>query len=131
MPCNEGGVVSYVDEYGFPQLISSNTMSPGYDDQGLNISRDFPSILFCLKSDFPKDPKSGENNDTILLKLLQNKEKASLKFGDHSWGPKSSRWGKITGLNDLVFNNREELYEYMKQFKGLDIPKVPEVNMTN
>jgi hypothetical protein len=80
--------------------------------------------LFFVISDFPENPDKSKNSSSVKFKLLQNKEKASLKFGDYSWGARNNwRFGKITGLNNLVFNNREELYEYMRQFENISIPK--------
>ncbi|MDR2835899.1 MAG: hypothetical protein LBV69_06875, partial [Bacteroidales bacterium] len=78
------------------------------DDYGLALY-DYPSIIFCKKSDYPENPNSEENySNYFKIKSLRDKERASLKI-----------WGKITGLNGLSFNNREELFEYMQQFEGV------------
>ena len=122
----KGGTIYKMTEYGTEKEINSygNIAPSDADDLGLSIGRDFSSILFFVESNFPNDPDKSKNKDCRKFKLLQDKEKASLKFGDYSWGVKNSwRFGKITGLHDLVFNTREELYEYMRQFDEITIPK--------
>ncbi|MDR2011356.1 MAG: T9SS type A sorting domain-containing protein [Bacteroidales bacterium] len=122
----KSGTIYKPTESGYEEEINSYGEIPPEppEDMGLSISRDFSSILFFVRSDYPGNPDETKKCNYDKFQLLQEKEKASLKFGDYSWGAKSSwRFGKITGLNDLVFNNREELYEYMKQFKGITIPE--------
>ena len=84
------------------------------DDPGLSMLGDHPIIIFGLDTEFPASFDQSKNDKYLKIKV-QDKERAALKLRS-----------KITGLNGLSFKNRSELYEYMKQFKGLDIPKVPE-----
>jgi len=120
----KGGTIYKKTEKGTKRINSNGDFPPDPKDLKLYISSDFSSILFFTESDFPKDAENFKKCFHQNFKLLQDKEKASLKmFGDNGWSQESSRYGKITGLNDLIFNNREELYEYMKQFEGITIPE--------
>jgi hypothetical protein len=85
----------------------------GTADPGINLDRDYSNILFFVKSDFPENPEKSSYSNKPKYKFLQDKEKAVLRVRE-----------KIIGLNNLIFNNREELYQYMKQFKGYVIPAI-------
>ena len=117
-----GKIVKEVTHPDYPDMVYYETIGIGYgpmDDQGIEISGDYPTIIFGFNSEFPACFDASKN-DKYLKMEIQNKERAALKLRS-----------KITGLNDLFFKDRYELYEYMEQFKGLNIPKVPQGNMTN
>ncbi|MDR2834630.1 MAG: hypothetical protein LBV69_00310, partial [Bacteroidales bacterium] len=86
---------------------------------GIQLERNIPTIVFLQKSDFPGNPDKNVvdgkiryfqdvNNNFVILKFLQDEKGALLNIS-----------GKITGLNGLSFNNREELFEYMQQFEDV------------
>ncbi|MDR2834631.1 MAG: hypothetical protein LBV69_00315 [Bacteroidales bacterium] len=78
-------------------------------DYGLMLDSDIPTIIFCKNNDYPENPNSEENySNYFKLKLVKDQARSSLKCS-----------AKITGLNGLSFNNREELFEYMQQFEGV------------
>jgi hypothetical protein len=73
---------------------------------------DAPSVLFFISSDYPENPSDLKYKDEKKYKLFSNTKNAALVC----W-PR-----RIEGLNNLHFNNRDELYDYMKQFKGYFVP---------
>jgi hypothetical protein len=72
---------------------------------------DSQSIFFMKKSDFPENPDTSKRNKHPKVSMLQDVKRASINI-----------WGKVTGLNDLHFENRYELYKYMEQFEGVKVP---------
>ena len=92
-------------------------------------------IMFLKTSDFPDNP--NKNNNYIRTKPLIDRENGRLHIGTlgdmNSWiFPEGASHVehdlRIKGLNDLIFENRYELYEYMKQFKGLSFPELSDKN---
>ncbi|MDR2011357.1 MAG: hypothetical protein LBQ22_12835 [Bacteroidales bacterium] len=122
----KGGAIYKKNESGIEETISSyslDTPDP-LRDKGLYIDTQSLSILFFVKSDYPDNHDKTKICPYARFQLLQDKEKASIKFMDFNlWFKNDSYFGKITGLNALIFNNREELYEYMVRFKGITIPE--------
>lgn len=116
-----GGVVYKppVSEGEPSKKVESHDFSLGMDNS-LSISSSYSSIQFLMISDYPENPDKSKIYPQPKYRPLQDREDASLIFGDESWAD-DWRMGKITGLNDLVFNNRKELYEYMSQYKGITI----------
>ncbi|MDR2836798.1 MAG: T9SS type A sorting domain-containing protein, partial [Bacteroidales bacterium] len=122
-------IISWADGDSHVGFHTIDDYSRVTKDEGLYISSDYSSILFCKKSDFPENPDTTKNySNYFKLKLLRNKERASLKTGQNGWGPTHPGWGKITGLTGLSFNSREEFYEYMKQFDKITIP-IPQTEL--
>jgi hypothetical protein len=81
------------------------------------------AIFFCKTSEFPKNLEKRVFDNTISVSHFISKPNAVLTIGSISYGTKD--WEKrIRGLNNLNFANRAEFYEYLKQFKGLNIPAV-------
>ncbi|MDR0363684.1 MAG: zinc-dependent metalloprotease [Bacteroidales bacterium] len=113
----KGGIVYKLptSEWEFLEEISSSDTSLGRDN-GLSISDTYSSIQFLMKSDYPENPDKSKDYPQPKFKPIQNKERACIGF----WGD-----GRIGGLNGLIFNNRQELYEYMSRYKGITVPKVP------
>jgi hypothetical protein len=108
-----GGTIQAIYEDGSFETISSSSDYYYAEDNGVPINSDKADILFFVKSDFPENLIQSEYSDKPKYKFLQDKEKAVLGVQ-----------GKISGLNNLIFNNREELYKYMKQFKGYTVPDI-------
>jgi hypothetical protein len=98
-----------------PQRVTVSTTigkGNGYlGDRGIDISNWDPSIIFGSDTEFPKDLDKPENDHYLKIKV-PNRTKAKLSWED----------GKFSGLNSLHFENRYELYKYMAQFEGIDIP---------
>ncbi|NLA23509.1 MAG: hypothetical protein GX879_00935, partial [Bacteroidales bacterium] len=78
------------------------------------ISNETPSICFFTKHNLPENSVIRNEIRYLKVNLLQNIEEASLKI---------DYWrGRSTGLNNLSFNNRYQLYKYMMQFDGVKVP---------
>ncbi|MDR0363683.1 MAG: hypothetical protein LBH92_01475 [Bacteroidales bacterium] len=105
-----------VSEWDLPEEISSSYDTSLGRDNGLSPRRYYSSIQFLMKSDYPENPDKSKDYPQPKFKPVQNKERACIEF----WGD-----GRIGGLNGLILNNREELYEYMSRYKGITVPKVP------
>ena len=96
-----------------------------YNPAGVNdffISGDQSYITFSVKSDYPasEHPYVKQRVEKFVkLKYLQDNSKGNFYIT-----------GRIKGLNDLSFNNREELYSYMSQYEnyGVDVNNYNETN---
>ena len=93
----------------------------------LQIDSDIDMILFLKTSDFPDNPSKRYNY--FRTKLLQDRKEARFGFGgilNSMIFDKEGFTGKydlrIKGLDDLIFENRYELYKYMEQFEGVYVP---------
>ena len=75
------------------------------------------AIYFMKKSDFPENPDVSKRSKHPKVSMLQDLPRASIKIGG-----RTSPGGPVWGLNDLHFENRYELYKYMEQFEGVDVP---------
>lgn len=72
-------------------------------------------IYFMKKNDLPLNPDSSKHNKYLKLTMLQDVKKGAIRIINHGF--------RITGLNDLSFGSRYELYKYMKQMDStLNIP---------
>jgi hypothetical protein len=83
------------------------------DDPGINMSKT-KTIIFGFETNI-----SQYNNYRFKKIEVQNKQRAGLFF----------EYQNIYGLNGLHFTNYEELYEYMRQFDGINVPYMP-INIT-
>lgn len=93
-----------------------------WDEPGLMISILNPYIIFGNNTEYPTCFDENQN-DKYLKIMLQNKSRAILNFEQYSTDSiYYYNFSNIRGLNGLFFENREELYNYMKQFKGITIP---------
>ncbi len=90
-----------------PNVLQRNGINSGYF---FNIT----SILFFTKSDMPMIGIPERLASYSMYEFIQNEESRLYIFDD-----------RIIGLNDLIFQNREELYNYMKQFEGYTVPEPP------
>jgi len=78
------------------------------------ITSSSPAIFFFISSDFPDDENSEYSH-----------EKKYKSLGNQLYVYEN----RAAGLNNLAFQSREELYNYMSQFEGYIVPasvKVPE-----
>ena len=100
----------WIEFIGLPDIVNDH----GYFDEGVYVRKEHSDLLFFIKSDFPDNPAKTQYCNKPKYRFLQDKHKAVLRMNE-----------KITGLNNLIFNNREELYNYMKQFKDCTIPDIP------
>lgn len=73
-----------------------------YNDRGLFISSEYPSILFCTEDNVD----SVADSNYYKVKLLQDKEKSSLKSKDGN---------KFYGLKNFVFYDRNSMYNFFKE----------------
>jgi len=104
---NEGAVDPiYEIQYPPPHPLLKNN-----DCRNCNISDYASHIYFFKASDFP-DIKDSKYTFYKKYKFLYNSETRLYVCGD-----------KILGLNNLVFQNRGEFYDYIKQFEGFLIPE--------
>ncbi|MDR1758546.1 MAG: hypothetical protein LBR51_06285 [Bacteroidales bacterium] len=75
-------------------------------DHGVALGTGNLNILFLKTSDFPKDQAKTSYSQKTQYRFLQDKAGALLCVNK-----------KITGLNHLVFNQREDFSTYIKQFE--------------
>lgn len=82
------------------------------------VSLDTPSVFFLVTSDLP-DTKNPKSSSYKKYKFLHQSEESKL------WILKNniSELTKILELNNLVFDNRNEFYDYMRQFEGYTVPE--------
>jgi len=116
---SQGGLVGQEKSYdvGFtyggdrPSLLIENGISGG-------INMFTPAIYFLVASDLPDDKNSkfASRNKYKYLKKYSEDMKYNKMFvlGD-----------KVLGLNNLVFHNRTDFYNYMKQFRGFTVQEIP------
>ena len=78
-------------------------------------------IVFMEKSDFPACER--EKYGPIVTNNIKeaNKRFIQLKHLQDDRRAKLSVWGKVTGLNGLSFENRDELRTYMQQFESFGV----------
>jgi len=69
-------------------------------------------ILFLSKTDLPVN--SNEKNNYFHCQFLRDRDFARIKF--------ERRSDKSSGLNNLSFDNKYDLYKYMEQFEYLTLP---------
>jgi hypothetical protein len=69
-----------------------------------------PAIFFLVASDFP-DNADSKYFSHEKYKFLHNREYLLHVCGNIT-----------AGLNNLLFRNREDFYDYMKQFEGFTVP---------
>ena len=76
-----------------------------------------PRIYFLVTSDLPDDANSKYDSITKYKYVWRNTGEFIMKYdtmfvlGD-----------KVLGLDNLVFQNREDFYNYMKHFRGFTVP---------
>jgi len=116
----KGGRLYFLNEMGWKEMVYTNM------EGCLETDINYPAIFFCVYSDYPqnKEPKNLDN--TITLKLLCDREYASLQIGSNGWSPQYMH--HIKGLNLLDFTSREELYDYMRKFKNIVVPQKKDVS---
>ncbi len=93
-----------------------------YDEGQVSIGTGNDAVFFCKESDFPQNPNPRKFTNKISVSHLANGEYAALTIGSIRYGTEDYE-KRIRGLNYLNFANRAEFYQYLKQFKGIDIPK--------
>ena len=91
--------------YAFPSILKHN------DCRNCYFHDDAPHIHFFRLSDFP-DIQNPKISPYIKYKFLYSSETKLYVCDD-----------KILGLNNLVFQNRGEFYDYIKQFEGFIVPE--------
>jgi len=97
-----------------PPVLSHNGIRGG-------VSFDTPCIFFLITSNLP-DSKDQKYSSYPKYKFLNQNEESKL----WTWGTE-----KTLGLNNLVFNTREELYSYMRQFEGYTVPDPAPLGQTH
>jgi len=101
------------EEWTYESLITKylgNADYPCYCAMGLESENE--QILFLKESDFPDNPK--KDNNYFRTKLLRDRKFAKIKYERNS--------DRSTGLNNLSFDNKYDLYKYMEQFEYLNLP---------
>jgi len=71
------------------------------------------TIHFFTTSDFPENGIPEKYSNIKKYKLLEKEFEDLYEYED-----------KILGLDDLLFHNREEFYNYTRQFEGFIIPEM-------
>jgi len=108
---NSGQYINFEYENGIDKSFSLES----------NIDFDFSfnhtTIFFCVLSDFPTSPLSFQTNNAITLKLLENVEYAGLNYTN---APSDKNF-EIYGLNNVYLKDKDDLYQYMSQFKDIEI----------
>jgi hypothetical protein len=100
-------------EWTFWEEVKKNSNKGPMD---LNGSSEF--VLFLNKTVLPVNP--FDKNSYFHTEFLSDCTYGRLKI-----------FGYIIGLNDLVFENRYELYKYMEQFEGITLPLSDPTKMKN
>ena len=101
-----GALIIYDVRHTSPSVFRQNYIHGG-------ITFDNPCIFFLTTSDLP-DSKEPKYSHYPKYKFLNQHEESRL----WTWGTE-----KTLGLNNLVFDTREELYNYMRQFEGYTVPE--------
>ena len=105
---------------GLEKLTNSTTsywIPPIFRRNGINeaVSAYSPRIFFFAASDLPDDENSKYFSHK-KYKHLRNSFEGNI---DDVYVYEN----KILGLDNLVFHNREDFYNYMKQFEGFTVPE--------
>ena len=120
--------------YKFEQ-IDSNNFTITADEPSLCILYEFengitcwvnehtPSVLFLVASDFPHDENSKYASHKKYKYLVKKNQPKSILLEGTFFDELYIDNGNIAGLNNLAFHNREEFYNYMKQFEGFTVPE--------
>ena len=115
---------------GLEELSSANTTGsywrpPIFRRNGINeaVNKYSPYIFFFVTSDLP-DNENSKYFSYQKYKLLSDRFEE--RFPDDMFVCKD----KILGLNDLVFHQREDFYNYMKQFEGFTVPDIEPIPET-
>lgn len=113
---NSGSVSKmYKDEKGELVILNKD-----YNNQ-LDFDIHGKNIFFCSESDLEMNSVQLNSSNTIKLKLLHNYEYANLIIDEDLLEEYNFL---ISGLNNLYFKDKQEFYNYAKQYKGLNIPKL-------
>jgi len=101
--------VTYEEQYMSPVVLAQNGIKGG-------VCFNTVSIFFLATSDLPdsREPKYASHKK---YKFLHNEDSRLWVWNHEILG-----LTKILGLNNLFFDNHEELYSYMKQFEGYIVP---------
>ena len=108
---------------GLENLYAGNTTTSYWTPytfrrNGINqdVSAFSPRIFFFVSSDLP----DNENSKYFSHKKYKHLRECFKGNIDDVYVYKD----KVLGLNNLVFHNREDFYNYMKQFEGFTVPEV-------
>jgi hypothetical protein len=93
-----------------PQIFSDNGIRYGVDPYT-------PAIFFLVKSDLPENKAVTKYSSYKKYKSLQEDKRSY----DILYVCKEIN--TIVGLNNLVFRNRNDFYDYMRQFDGYTVPE--------
>jgi len=111
----KGGWIFKEDpEWGTEQIWSRQPVD--YDTGEIGGAGIEDAILFIKKSNLLENPDTNKRGKYSKVSMLQDLKSATIKIGGEYYT------GEISGLNDLQFNNRYELYKYMEQFEGVTVP---------
>jgi hypothetical protein len=82
-------------------------------EEAVPIIKDYQSAIYFMKiSDLPESPDIiSKRNKYPKVSMLQNVKRAFIRVPHNAYG-----------LNGLQFANRYELYKYMEQFEGVNVP---------
>ncbi len=116
----KGGVIYQKDEEGLPQRYRH------FPPEFVDVATSSDAVFFCKVSTFPKSPYKREFDNEVSVSYFLNEEKALLKIDANSFPMKYQR--HVMGLNGLDFRNKRAFYEYLRQFKGLNVPKREKIN---
>ena len=95
--------------YWIPYTFRRNEINQG-------VSVFSPRIFFFVSSDLP----DNENSKYFSHKKYKHLRECFKGNIDDVYVYKD----KVLGLNNLVFHNREDFYNYMKQLEGFTVPEV-------
>ncbi len=112
----KGGTIYQKDEEGLPQMYRH------FPPEFVNVATNRDAVFFCKVSTFPKSPYKREFDNEISVSHFLNEGTAVLQinYASNLTGYKH----RVLGLNGLDFPDKKTFYEYLKQFKGLNVPKI-------
>ncbi len=111
----KGGIIYAKNEMGWTVPYETFPIN-----ERVEVGTNNDAVFFCKESKFPQNPNPRTLDNKISVSHFIDKPFAVLRIDAIDWPIKYSNY--IRGLNYLSFSNRAKFYEYLNQFKNLNIP---------
>jgi len=109
-----------------------------FDENALSIIPDFlerqgfecgicgssPAVHFIVRSDFPDDHNNAKYASYDKYKIMNKYTDRNRYIGAGIYDVLFVCNDKIMGLDSLLFHQREDFYNYMRQFRGFTVPEI-------
>ena len=113
----KGAILGEENNMIFDYLEEIVITTPFLEENGIpGITSRSTAIFFFVPSDFPDDENSKYSQYEKYKPIEKNGRLENNVFYDRLYV--SDDHNKFAGLYNLAFKNREDLYQYMKQFEG-------------